>query len=457
MWPAFLFLNLMGGIAVCVGGMFFHIGPNHSALALPFFILAMNCAKELLEKWLNKDGEVDLSYSLSEVIPVSKYQILFMRILKKYSTPAEWVAIVVLFCNFYLTGESAIFSFISASILIVIICVIAEIYAFVTCDIPLKHPVNIGLGLTVIGYQLIAYSVTIPVVWTWTILCYAGIIAFLLWGGFLITLKYKRINMDAKVRVVETRVQNNEQKKVKKKAESLARSKWFARQNLTASFVLIIREILFLVRYKPLMLLHGLAVVVLSLLPATREESTRFLLPINVSVFTVTFASEYGVNYLGSENQDFLSILLSPLPNEKLLRVKVSVFAVLSFIVCLIMCVIHVFMFNLTLPMFVQELCMGSLAIALYSFGIHISSIKYYAAEKTKKRQQIFSQAINIVIYCLFCLFVAIVEWKLNQFVAICIASVVIIASMIFTFIKPTYFSNMLGDKREDILRELSK
>jgi len=412
-----------------------------STLSFPFFVLGIQCISALSEKHY---PERSISYELADALPVSKYQVLLMRIMSRMMAPSNIVCVVALYFNFYLKGNTSLFSLLGTVCITGLGTVLAEIFAFLSLHTSGFRIEHIFLWMSATEFIRIALTMKIPDTLLHVMLGGMGLLALIFTIVLCGLLKLKRINIKISFKFMTNNF---------KKDKVLKRSLLLAQKKLTAQGMLLLRDFVLLFKYKPSLLFVGF------LLVGNMASDGDKIYYIDPCFYILGFVVAYGMNYFGVENQNFLPVLTSALGQNIILQSKFISFAVVAFLGVIVSGILQVVVFQVPFLTIVSSIVAAIFVIVLYEPVIHFCSIQYYQADKTKKKQSIIRGIIALLSFALVFLPIWLVKVNNGNVITWLLSGMMVVfGTSVFIFMrrKGAYFNKYLERKKQGILEDLS-
>jgi len=442
-WRAFLRTNFFFSAIWIIGAGIFmkDLLPSASTMSFPFFVLGVQCIIALCEKYY---PEWNIGYDMADVLPVSKYGVLLLRLIARNVSPSNIICLSVSFLNFYLRGNTLFFSIVCTSCVFFLSTILTEVFAFLSFYTSGFRPEHIFLWLNATEFIRLAFSVYIPDSALSVILLIIALIGVFLTVVLVGLLKLKRINIKIKLNFISKRTGSN---------RKLKRSLLLAQRNITPYRMLLLRDYVLLFKYRPSLIVIGV------LLVGNMFSNGDKIYYVDSVFYILGFVVAYGMNYFGVENQNFLLVLTSALPHKILLQSKFISFAIVAFCGVVVVSFFQVLIFHVSVLEVIWSIVAALFVIALYGPFIHFCSIQYYVVDKTKNKQPfVRSMLVCISAIVVFLPFLYI-KFSNNYFINLFVVCLMIglgLVSLLFIHRKHNRLSERLSQKRPSILEDLS-
>jgi hypothetical protein len=428
-----LFTAVIWGMAFAFFNNYF-FNSSHHDITLPLFIVSLKMLIAILEK----HTDPMIPYTMTKTIPVSNYQVFSMRFLARYSSPSVIFVLLALFLNSYVRENSVGRSAIIAILFLILIFELEEIVAYISYNTSGVNIIIILLWVIVFVGFIGAFTISANQDFNLnTLSCSitAVFLAFFICGLF----KWNGYHTGKKGKI--------------KKADAV-RSLRLSKQTITPGRMLLKKELLFLFRHKPSILISAVFLSCTMFVFSHSASTDLFLMP---AFFVFDFALGYGMNYLGIENHDIITVLNSAVYHKIMLRIKIAVFSSVSFIGILLMTIVYSVIFKPSAMEVAKSIAASLCMISIYMFICHYFSTKYYACEKSKKKHSILRVGVGIFVYFIFAVFSALLtEMQIKNITGVFTVSIIVLISVFFTVIRPTFFEKLLQKAKTKTLTDLS-
>lgn len=330
------------------------------------FVAGVKCFGAMLEKYT----ESGIGYNLSKDMPLTNFDVLFIRVVSSNLQLSEWlykgIAAYVVYRNTEDLASFMIYYILS----MVLIALIKEIFALISFNIHTKSVLSAFMWLLMGACFYVTFvpfyvdTLVNPQIVGMIVLAVSMLFLF------IFNSKLTFLSMFRTTRPRDRR-------------ESLI-SKTMAHKNrkLSALNLLILKELISVFRYKINLFLSAISYAILALF---LTKDINYLAATN-TLFIIDFAAFYGFNYLGIEEETLGLSILSPVDRKTIIRAKNMVFLVISAIGTLFMTIITMIKYPSSIVLWWDFVSSFIFIVSIMTFGCSYISIRNYTNNNEKKK-----------------------------------------------------------------------
>lgn len=441
-WGVYIFVNTLTSFIWIFAGLYFSnliLESSFRPVSFFTFVAGVKCFGAMLEKY----AESGIGYNLSKDMPLTNFDVLFIRVVSSNLQLSEWlykgIAAYVVYRNTEDLASFMIYYILS----MVLIALIKEIFALISFNIHTKSVLSAFMWLLMGACFYVTFvpfyvdTLVNPQIVGMMIVLAASMLFLFIFNSKLTFLSVFRT----------TRLRD-------RRESIVSRIMAHKKTKLSALNLLILKELIFVLRYKISLFLSAISYAILALF---LTKDIQYLAAAN-TLFIIDFAAFYGFNYLGIEEETLGLSILSPVDRKTIIRAKNIVFLVISAIGTLFMTIITMIKHPSSVVLGWDFVSCFIFTVSIMTFFCAYVSIRNYTNSNEKKKYtmgKLFYIIVSFIFVSLVYSFVQETPSIKGMFLSF--VGVLFFVIIYTCIINPAIFSKMLIEKERKILNSLSK
>lgn len=390
---------------------------HYSQLSFPIIVIAFRLLSSIIERF----SDSPLGYSLCDRYPLTKKDVLSMRLYAKLIQPSEIAFPLCIALSGYLLYRSIIPVLLGTIAMWIFSCCVEEFAGLILYSFYSSHAfcvlIYIGaLSLSIIPFFLKAILPASTLLSVLLVTFFAGL-AFMAVSLSLVGKKTGAPHIG----------RNN---------GTMCRSLKLENSGLQSQqYMLVYKEAIFLFFDKPSLLLSPFICTILFFAISDRTSSFSFLLP---AFFVADFAYSYGFNFWGVEQKGIIPVFMSPAETSRQIRAKSIMLYIVGITGIIVFVIAEAIFINAARSFLLKSMLSALVILALFSMVAPYASIRYYQPDDRISKVSIKRMLLFILLFALTSIAIGICsELQLVWWGAI-IFTLLILAAALFCTLKET-------------------